>query len=355
MLLLITLVTGCGSNKTIKIAYVAGLTGDLSELGVYGRNAFLLRVNEINESGGIDGKLIEPIIYDDLNDPDTIKDIYEDIKKQDIKFVVGHILSSLAESVLEEAQNDDILILTATMSTQLIDNIDDNLIRTCISNSLQGAKMAEIITGDNHKSVLIVTDQRNTTYSNEFAETFSNQFDGTIKTIQYLPDDNSLEVVLSEVATGQYSSLLMVTPALDTALLSQKAKLINDDIQLYSVSWSMSKDLLTNGGKHVEGLKIVYQDSNQIFDSVSNEFYEAYLAEYNEESNFIGEVTYEITTLLADAISNSKEIDATTVKGNLINKVFNGLSGEVEINEFGDRPGLYSTYIIKEGEFIQID
>jgi len=355
MLLLVFVLVGCQSNEKIKVAYVAGITGNLSELGIYGRNAFLLKVNEINDKGGIDGRLIEPVIYDDLNDPDMIKEIYADIRDNDIEFVVGHILSALAEDVLIEAKSDDVLILSATMSTEIIDNIDDNLIRSCISNSLQGKKMSEIVTEDNKSSVLIVTDQRNATYSNEFDKTFNEKFDGTTKTIQYLPDDGSIDTILNEIDSGNYDALLMVTPALDTALISQKSKLIDDSIQLYSVSWSMSADLISNGGQHVEGLKLIYQESDDSYKEASDKFYDAYYKEYNEESIFIGDITYEMTGILFEAMEKSSKLSPEIVKSNIINHSFEGTSGKVEINEFGDRPGIYSAYIIEDGEFISIE
>jgi branched-chain amino acid transport system substrate-binding protein len=355
LLLTSLLLVGCQSNEKIKVAYVAGITGNLSELGIYGRNAFLLKVNEVNNNGGIDGRLIEPVIYDDLNDPGMIEEIYFDIRENDIEFVVGHILSALAEPVLIEAESDDVLIFSPTMSTQLIDNFDDNLIRSCTSNSLQGQKMASIVSLDQRKSVLVVTDQRNATYSNEFAETYRNHYEGATKIIQYLPDDGSIETVLTEIESGNYDALIMVTPALDTALLSQKTKLMDESMNLYSVSWSMTSDLIANGGQHVEGLKLVYQNTDVLYKNESEKFYDAYFDEYNEKSNFVGEITYEATAILFEAMSESSSLTPENVKKNIINRTFEGLSGLIEINEFGDRPGIYSTYIVEEGEFIQID
>lgn len=355
ILLMALLLISCGKEEKIKVAYVAGITGNLSELGIYGRNAFLLKVDEINASGGIDGVLIEAMVYDDLNDPEAIAAIYEELEKNEIKFVVGHILSSLADAVLEEAQRDDILILSATMSTKVIDGIDDNLLRTCISNSLQGLKMAEVVHEDGHESVLIVTDQRNATYTNEFATTFSENFDGRVRSLQYMPDDGSDEEILAALEADDYSALIMITPALDTAVLSQKSKLMDEAVDLYTVSWSMTKDLISNGGKHVEGMKIVYQESETLYEEKLAKYYNDYYQAYNEDSNFIGEITYEITSILAEAMANSETLDAKSVKANIVDHSFQGMSGIIEINSDGDGPGHYSLYIVKNGEFVPLE
>jgi len=355
LMAIVLILSGCSSNKPIKVAYVAGITGDLSELGIYGRNAFLMRVDEINAQGGIDGRLIEPLVYDDLNDPEKIKAIYKEIEEEEIDFVVGHILSSLAESVLKEASSEDVLILTATMSTRIIDNVDDYLIRTCISNSQQGKKMGQLIKDDGHRAAILVTDQRNKTYSDEFGVTFESFYDGQVMTIPYLPDDESMEKILQAVESGEYGALIMVTPALDTALISQRIRLINNSLDFYGVSWSMSPDLIANGGKHVEGLKIVYQEADDQFKEARDKFYADYLETYKEESNFVGQITYEISDILFKAMKASKKIEPDQVKKELINHSFHGLSGLITINEYGDRPGVYTTYIVEEGQFIQID
>ncbi len=51
--LLILLVHGCASEQTIKIGFVAGLSGRMSELGISERAGALLAVEEINFYGRV--------------------------------------------------------------------------------------------------------------------------------------------------------------------------------------------------------------------------------------------------------------------------------------------------------------
>ncbi len=61
------------ATRTIKIGLAGTLSGPASELGVSGRNGFNLAVGIINESGGINGRLIEPVIKDDKGDLNRAK------------------------------------------------------------------------------------------------------------------------------------------------------------------------------------------------------------------------------------------------------------------------------------------
>jgi branched-chain amino acid transport system substrate-binding protein len=63
---------GCEKKKEpIKVGFVGGLTGRLSDLGSGGRNGVMLAVEEINNAGGISGRPVELITKDDKQDPEV--------------------------------------------------------------------------------------------------------------------------------------------------------------------------------------------------------------------------------------------------------------------------------------------
>ena len=59
----------CAAAVPIRIGFVAVLTGPLAELGVAGRDGAILAVEEVNRAGGIDGRRLELLPYDDHYDP----------------------------------------------------------------------------------------------------------------------------------------------------------------------------------------------------------------------------------------------------------------------------------------------
>ncbi len=57
---------GCTKTKEpIKIGLTTTLTGTSSTSGIHARNAAMLAVEQINESGGINGRLVKLIVRDD--------------------------------------------------------------------------------------------------------------------------------------------------------------------------------------------------------------------------------------------------------------------------------------------------
>ena len=60
-----TVVAGCATAaETIKIGYLAGLTGDFAAFGQAEKNSAQLAVDEINAKGGVLGKKLELVPYD---------------------------------------------------------------------------------------------------------------------------------------------------------------------------------------------------------------------------------------------------------------------------------------------------
>jgi branched-chain amino acid transport system substrate-binding protein len=69
MFVLFATLTGCApTSDTIKIGVNLELTGPVAVYGVPEKLAFEMAVDEINKKGGINGKLVELVIYDNAYD-----------------------------------------------------------------------------------------------------------------------------------------------------------------------------------------------------------------------------------------------------------------------------------------------
>src|SRR5690554_6882424 len=61
------IMTGCqsrDSDNVIKVGILGPHTGEYAQYGVAVKNGALLYIEKINEEGGINGKKIEPVVYD---------------------------------------------------------------------------------------------------------------------------------------------------------------------------------------------------------------------------------------------------------------------------------------------------
>ena len=85
----------------IKIGVSLGLTGKYSEMSNMQMKGFRLWEKEVNGRGGILGRKIKLIIYDDKSDPLTAKSLYEHLILNDkVDLVLGPYSSEITEAVL---------------------------------------------------------------------------------------------------------------------------------------------------------------------------------------------------------------------------------------------------------------
>lgn len=349
ILIVLMIMPGC-SEDDITVGFSAGLTGKLSELGVDARNGFLLKVDEINQSGGINGRKIVVDVQDDKNDPNEIPRVYQYYRENNIEFVFGHIISALAVNLIEEAAKEDILILNGTIATDKIDDIDDYFIRTAVSNKFQSIKMAEALLEDAQESVVVIYDNRNLDYTKEFSDGVATLLPNSdITLLEYHPDEAA--DVHKKIEMINPEAVVMVTPALDTASICQNLRKDGYEGDFYTVSWSMSNDLLTNGGQAVEGIIIVYQSSSPPDDDSYKAYQENFKETYGYDSTFVADVYYELAQIVFEKMGTLDEVTPEALKESLENTNIEGIYKVITLNGSGDAVGAYDLFIVENGEF----
>lgn len=73
---------------------VLPLTGKLAKFGEIENKSFLMAAEEINASGGVNGKQIELLVEDTMGKPDVGRSVIEKLVSQDKVIVVGGGYSS---------------------------------------------------------------------------------------------------------------------------------------------------------------------------------------------------------------------------------------------------------------------
>ena len=74
LILSVALVTACSDPEPVKLGFIGGTSGRVADLGIAGRNGFLLAVEEQNAKGGINGRPIEIYFRDDQQNASLASD-----------------------------------------------------------------------------------------------------------------------------------------------------------------------------------------------------------------------------------------------------------------------------------------
>ncbi len=106
---------GTGSamaEDTIKVGIAGPVTGPVAQYGDMEFTGGLMAVEQINAAGGIKGKKLEAIKYDDACDPKQAVAVANKVVNDGVKFVIGHLCSDSTLPSSEVYEDEGILMIT---------------------------------------------------------------------------------------------------------------------------------------------------------------------------------------------------------------------------------------------------
>lgn len=348
-------------NEPIIIGFSAQLTGSQAELGVQERNGVQLAVEKINASGGIAGRKISLIIYDDLGVPKEAESGDDKLIKNGAIAIVGHATTAQTMAGLKVTNPANVIMISPTVSTPELSGLDDYFFRVQASFKSSAQTFAKYIYEHNGITrMAIIYDKDNLAYSKTYSTTFADEFQSlggniTDEVSFSSVDQPDFSPLLSKLRDSKAEGLLIVASDMDTALIAQRARLINWQIPMFAAAWAQTETLISNGGQEVEGMEIeqAYDLANQ--SSTFIDFKSRYKARFGNDPSFGAAYSYEATLVLTEALKKTNGNKEGLKQALLETHKFNGLMNTFSLDKFGDveRPGYLST--IRNGKFILID
>lgn len=348
-------------NKKIKIGFVGSLSGRNSQLGVNGRNALLMALEEINLRGGIRGRKLELVIKDNVGEPDNMQSIIKEFIDEEVSLVIGPYTSNMAEKTLKSIAGENLLIVSPTVSTDSVSGIDDGFIRLIESAAYQGEILANMIVDDKKTKLAVVFDHRNFEYTKVVYDRLHRVYQARGLDFSYTSEMPSVNgrvdftTIAKEIVAAEADSLVVITNSIDAASLMQQVRKLDSGIAAYGSRWAKSGHIIEDGGRAVEGMKLVSNFSEKRRSGKFNDFMAAYKKRFGKEANFPQIYTYDCMYLLKQAIEEARSFKAADIKKAILYiSRFQGLDAVVEIDKYGDAWRPHAMVKIVDGKFKDI-
>jgi branched-chain amino acid transport system substrate-binding protein len=124
--------TAAPSGETIKIGALTDLTA-FTPWAVNARDGMELAAQEINDAGGVDGRMIEIVVQDSANDADAGIDGFERLVEDGVVAIGGTISSTVAAAVAPLAEELEMPYLLVKAGTEVALTADSRYtFRTCL-------------------------------------------------------------------------------------------------------------------------------------------------------------------------------------------------------------------------------
>ena len=141
--------TQAASGETIKVGILGPHTGDYAVYGLAVKNGAQLYIDQVNAAGGINGKKIETVVYDNKGDSTEAITAFTRMVDDGITALIGDVLSGNTIAVVGEANPINMPMITASATAVGVtynadtDTVYTNVFRSCFIDPFQGEKMAQ--------------------------------------------------------------------------------------------------------------------------------------------------------------------------------------------------------------------
>lgn len=349
------------ANDTIKIGVPGAHSGELASYGLPTLNAVNLVVDDINAKGGIDGKQVEVIAFDEGCKAEIATNAATKLISDGVVGIIGHTCSNAGKAVISLYNDANTIVVSPTITApeMTLSGKYPVFFRTVandLETSIAGAKF--VLDKLQAKRIAILHD--NSEYGKGYA----------VKAIEYFKENGKdVEVVLFEAITpgaADYSSVIRKVIRADADVLMwggyypEASKLLSN---MYSLELAIpfvgpdglkDKGFIELAGADAEG---VYASgpTDTSANPISKEYAEKHLKKYGTTPGAFFDNAISATIALLNAIDKADSTDPKKIMEALRSNDVETAVGTIRFDEKGDAIGVgMSIYQITNGEYVEM-
>lgn len=326
--------SGGSDSDTIRIGGLAPLTGDAASYGVAVNNGIQMAVEDINANGGIDGKQIKYIYYDEKGDTTEATNAYNKLVQDDkVVAIIGDVTTKPTLAVAQTSQQDNIPIITATATAAEVTLTGPNIFRACFTDPFQGELMASYASEKLGATKVAVLSDMADDYSSGIAEAFVAKAKElgmeVVADEKYQDGDVDFKSQLTNIKGQNPDVLFLPVYYEDLRLISAQAKEVGVTAQLCGADgWD---SVLTDNfdSSVLNGGVFCSQYSTESTDERVQNFISTYKEKYEMDPNMFAVLAYDATNMMAQAISDAGSTDSQAIIDAMAALEYDGLTGHM--------------------------
>lgn len=353
MTLVLVFLAGCGTPAStaneIKIGVNMELSGAVASYGESTMSGIQMAIDEINAAGGINGKKISIVKYDNKSDAAEATTLASKLMTQDkVIAVLGPATSGATKAEIPGANKSKVPVISgsATADDVTVANgkVQDYAFRICYNDSFQGTVVANFALKNlSFTKGVILLDSSND-YGKGLADTFTKAFkaaNGTIAATEaYVTGDTDFKSILTKIKDLDYQFIFISGYYNEAGLIIKQARELGIKVPVLGADGFDSPKLLELAG--AAALNDVYYSNHYSSldqDELVQKFIKDYKAKNNADPNAFNALGYDLAKFAADAIGRAAKLDGESVKAALeATKDFKGVTGTITVDPATHNP-----------------
>ena len=328
------------AQAPIKIGASLSLTGTYAKPGTYQKEGYEICADELNAKGGLLGRKVEFVMYDDQSSTQTAQRLYEKLITEDkVEAVMGPYSSAITESVAGISEKYKKVMVSPLAATTSIFRQGRKYIFMVISPAefyLEG--LVDMGAKRGLKTIAIVNED--TLFPK-----------ATVVGTEELAKKRGLQIVLREAypkGNTDFSALLVKIKAVnpdiiaaatyfdDAVAITRQMKELNVNPKMFGV---------TVGGDIPEFYTLLKQNAEYVYGSTQwdevlpypgqKEFLSAYQKKFKHEPSYHAAAGYAGCLIYAEGVKRAKSLDADLVRAELLKLKIRTAFGDYAVDQDG--------------------
>ena len=328
------------AQAPIKIGASLSLTGTYAKPGTYQKEGYEVCADELNAKGGLLGRKVEFVMYDDQSSTQTAQRLYEKLITEDkVEAVMGPYSSGITESVAGISEKYKKVMVSPLAATTSIFRQGRKYIFMVISPAefyLEG--LVDMGAKRGLKTIAIINED--TLFPK-----------ATVVGTEELAKKRGLQVVLREAypkGNTDFSALLVKIKAVnpdiiaaatyfdDAVAITRQMKELNVNPKMFGV---------TVGGDIPEFYTLLKQNAEYVYGSTQwdevlpypgqKEFLSAYQKRFKHEPSYHAAAGYAGCLIYAEGVKRAKSLDADPVRAELLKLKIRTAFGDYAVDQDG--------------------
>ena len=352
--------------QTIKIGHEVALTGPNATWGEAEARAVKMAAEKVNAQGGVLGRKLEIIAYDNRADRLEAVNVAKRLVEQDkVVAIIGPAQSGVANAIREVNNSAKVPVIATTATNPKVTVNDDGSVvpytfRVCFIDPFQGTVAAQFAYRDLKAKTAAILYDVGDEYSQWLGKYFTDAFQkdgGKITTSEaFRSGELDFRAQLGKIKQSNPDVLYIPTMQKEAALSAKQARDLGIKATFMGGDGWGSPDLFDLAGRAIEGSYFV--NITALEDPAIQDFIKEYRAKYKEDPVLPNPVlAYDAVLWLADAMKRAGTTDGEKLKGAMEQtKNLQVLTGKLTIDPKTHNP-LNKPAVIQEtkgGKFLYV-
>jgi branched-chain amino acid transport system substrate-binding protein len=344
------------AQDAIKIGFFAPITGPAAADGASAQHAVELAVKEVNAAGGIKGKKVDLIVYDDrLNPQEAVAIANKLIEKDQVVGVVSGSYSGPTRVTAPIFAKSGVPMVAGYAVHPDVTKAGESNFRNGYLGTVEGAAAAELAVKTLKAKRIAVLSMDND-YGRELGNGFkarAEKLGATVVSYQAykFPGEREFRPFLTRVKEANPDLLFACGYYNEGALITRQAQELGLKVTIVGTEGMDSPKFLELAGPAAEGLMITTNLDRDDSRPLVQNFLKNYRQAYGIDADMVGASSFDAFKILVAAIEKAGTDQKAVVKALAETKDYSGLTGKISRFIRGEAIKPVQIQVVKEGKF----